>query len=151
MPTFDTDNMADLLGRKHDCLSQLHGLAQRQLALIEGEHMTDLLNLLAHKQRLLGVLQALDRQLAPFQGQSPEGRRWRSPELRTRCGQVLADCEALLAGILEHERSGESRLAARRDETAIRVQTAYAGHETHSAYTPDYSSAGQQLDLSTEG
>ncbi|MGE0609188.1 MAG: hypothetical protein AB7O62_19000 [Pirellulales bacterium] len=151
MHDLDTDSMADLIGRKHDCLSQLHDLARRQLSLIDGEQMIDLLNLLAHKQRLIGVLQALDRQLAPFGGQRPEDRHWRSPAARAECGRLLAECETLLGGILEHERRGETELIARREETAIRVQSAYAGHQAHQAYSADCSVAGQELDLSTEG
>lgn len=151
MTAGDTEQLADLVARKHDCLRQLHDLARRQFVLIEDEHISDLLVLLAHKQRLLGILQGVDQQLTPFRGQQPEQRVWRSNDIRQRTGELLGLCEQLLAEILECEKTGEARLLARRDETALRVKTAFSGHEAHQAYATDYSVAGGRLDFSTEG
>jgi hypothetical protein len=146
---FETDRLAELAGRRHECLSQLHALSRRQLELIDQEDMTQLLGVLAAKQRVLGELQEVERGLDPFRGQSPEERRWRTPETRRQCAELIARSETLFAEILRREKEGEEQMRRRRDETAVRLQGARAATQARSAYAGE-SARARRLDLSSE-
>lgn len=146
---FDTDRLAELAGRRHDCLSQLHALSRRQLELIDQEDMTQLLGVLAAKQRVLGELHEVERGLDPFRGQNPDERRWRTPEARRQCADTIAKSEALFAEIIEREREGEEQMRRRRDQSAVRLQTARAATQARTAYASGAARAGR-LDVSTE-
>ena len=146
---FETDRLAELAGRRHECLSQLHVLSARQLELIDQEDMTQLLGVLAAKQRVLGELQEVERGLDPYRGQNPDERRWRSPDARRRCGELIARSESLFAEILEREKEGEERMRRRRDETAVRLQGARAATLARTAYAGEAARA-RRLDLSSE-
>src|SRR3569832_2178058 len=109
---FDTDLLFDLAARRLECLVQLHALSRRQLDLIESEDTSTLLGVLAAKQRLLGELQELERGMDPFRSQDPEQRRWRNPETRQRCADLIARAQALFAEIIVDEKQGETRMQA---------------------------------------
>lgn len=146
---FETDRLAELAGRRHDCLNQLHVLSRRQLELIEQEDMTNLLGVLAAKQRLLGELQQVERGLDPFRGQHPDERRWRTPEARRRCAELIAHSESLFAEILEREKEGEEHMRRRRDQTAVRLQGVRTATQARSAYAGE-SPRASRLDVSSE-
>ena len=59
--------------------------------MIAAGEMSELLRMVAAKQQLIVALQAIEKQLAPFQSQTPEARAWSSAALRERCA---ADAEA---------------------------------------------------------
>lgn len=143
--------LAELVERKCDCLTQLHALSRRQMELIDNEQMTGLIDLLAGKQRLIGLLQGIDQQLAPYRGLPPAARAWSSDGDRARCASLLARCEALLADILRHEKLGEERLIERRNQTAARVASAWQGNEARGAYATAGQREGSSLDLFSEG
>jgi hypothetical protein len=146
----ETQRLSQLVAEKRDCLEQLLRLSEQQLSLIDEGRMTDLLNVLAAKQRLLSALSAVERLLAPFREQDPAARRWRAAADRVHCGELLADCERLLARALEREREGEARLRARRDETAAQLRGAQGAAAAHALYSAEQRTAPRRLDLSTE-
>jgi hypothetical protein len=146
---FDTDLLAELARRRHECLIQLRTLSRRQIELIESEEMSQLLGVLAAKQRLLGELNELERGMDPFRGQRPDERRWRSPELRQQCAELIARSEAVFAEIIADEKQGEARLQQHRDRAAARLQSARVATHARSAYVGD-SSYSTRLDLSSE-
>ena len=147
----DTDHLSDLICRKHRVLVQLRQLGRDQLALIEANDLTQLLKLLASKQRLLGELQSVERQLDPFRAQDPESRVWRSAEDRDRCARAAAECEAMREEIVQAERLSESRMTLRRDEAASRLQGLHQASQVRHAYIEPAQSDWRQLDLSSEG
>jgi hypothetical protein len=151
MTTLDTDILADLIDRKHGLLLQLRELGRRQLELIEANDLTQLLKLLASKQKLLTALQALERQLDPFRSQDPETRVWRAADDRDRCAQAASECEVVRAEIVQAERMSESRLTFRRDEAASRIQGVHQASQIRHAYTERTEHELRQLDLSSEG
>lgn len=146
---FETDLLAELARRRHECLVQLQILGGRQLALIEAEDMSQLMGVLAAKQRLLGELHELERGMDPFRGQPPDERQWRSPELRRQCAELIARSEAVFAEIIAGEMQGEVRLRRHRDQAAARLQGAHVATHARSAYVGD-SSYSTRLDLSSE-
>ena len=147
----ETDRLAELIDRKHQVLAHLHTLARQQLALVDGDDMSNLLALLASKQTLLDQLMAVEQQLHPFRDQDPAERVWRSADDRRRCAEQARQCEATLAEILALERRGESQLQRRRDDTATRLDQAHGAAQAHRAYTSAPTGGGGQLDLASEG
>jgi anti-sigma factor ChrR (cupin superfamily) len=100
----------------------------------------------------LSELQALDRDLAPYQQQTPQSRQWSSPAERTRCQQQAARCEAVLREILLIEKQAEEQMTQQRDAVAQRLATFNQSAQAARAYIP--AAAMPQtgmLDLSSEG
>lgn len=150
MSALETDALAELIHSKYECLVRLRDLGRRQLELIEASDMTALLDLLAVKQRPLMELQQIEKALGPFRGQDPRQRRWRTPELRQRCGERLTQCETLLSEIVSREKAAEGVLIRRRDETAKQLQGAHHAGQARQAYAITPNRRVSQLDLSSE-
>jgi flagellar biosynthesis/type III secretory pathway chaperone len=68
----ETDLLAQLIQSKLDCLSQLRRMGDKQLELVKADRITELLDLLAAKQRLLAELRRIERGLDPFRDQDPD-------------------------------------------------------------------------------
>ncbi len=105
-----TDNLSRLVVRKHGLLMQMRDVGRQQLALIAGGDMTLLLKLLASKQRLLGALHALERELSPFRREDPERRLWRTAADRQRCADLAEQCNSLLAEVVQMEQRSETQM-----------------------------------------
>ncbi len=125
MTELETDQLAGLITRKLTCLRRLCELGCQQMEMVHAGSMTQLLDLLAVKQRFLLELQRIERDLDPFRSQDPETRRWRSQADRARCAEELAECETLLAKIVEQEKTSEAALVKRREETAVKLHAAH--------------------------
>lgn len=145
-----TDRLAELIERKHRCLSELRTLGERQLELAREGQMTELLEVLAYKQRQIGVLQRIEQALDPFRGQIPEQRDWPNAEDRQRCAGQLAECQEMLAAILAQEKRSESELVRRRDDTEARLQGAHIAGQARGAYADNQRRHLGRLDLTSE-
>lgn len=92
-------------------------LSRRQRILIEEDRYTDLLQLIAQKQQVLGGL----TEIGSFSGGIVE--HWRgirdslAESVRRECEDILAESEALMSETLENESVGTGKLSARRDDT----------------------------------
>ena len=150
MSVLETDQLAELIDRKHTCLTELREIGARQLELVRGGEMTALLDVLAAKQRLLERLQSVERELAPFRSQSPESRKWRTELHRQRCSKQIDACEALLAEIIQQEKLGETELTQRRDAAAARLAGAHQAGRTRGAYMANETQHTGQLDMASE-
>ena len=128
-------------------LVQLQSLGERQWELVREGRMTELLDVLGLKQRVLLQLQAVERELDPFRGEEPDARPWRSPEARRRCREQLAECESILAAIVEQEKKSECELTRRRDEAARRLSGMHTAAEARSAYRAPSGGAPGRLNL----
>ncbi len=146
----ETDRLAQLIEQKHTILTQLRELSQRQSDLIQGGDIARLLSLLAAKQASLQDLQNVEKELDPYREQDPEQRQWRSPELRQRVRQVVADSQSLLQEIMQVEQVCESQLAQRRGDAAERLQGVHDVSSARKAYLQDAPSRVRQLDLTSE-
>lgn len=142
--------LTERMEQKLALLVQLRDLGLHQAALIGAGDMTQLLKLLAAKQRLLAALQSLERELDRFRSDDPEARVWTSLEHRRRCAETAAACEELLRTIVEQERQSESQMRLRREEAAVQLQGAHYVAEVHHAYLAEPLPASSQLDL-TQG
>ena len=146
----DTDTLAELIHRKHDCLARLREMGEVQLRLVREGSMSELLDVLAVKQQALAHLQAVETALEPFRSQDPEARCWRSPQTRQECAARLARCAALLAEIVEKERESERELIRRRDEAARQLQGVHRAGQARGAYVSRPVPRPGQLDLLSE-
>lgn len=151
MPELATDTLTALVRQKLDCLNQLWRLSGQQNELIEGGDISQLLKVLAAKQRLLNNLQVTEQQLNPFRDDDPEQRTWRSQEDRQHCAAMIEACEQLLAKVMQHEQQCEGQLRHRRDEAAQRLQGAHVASQARDAYAqhPSSNPTGN-LDISSE-
>jgi hypothetical protein len=150
MTEYETDILAELIGRKLHCLTRLQDMGQKQLALVRDGDMTQLLDILAAKQRVLWELQRIERAMDPFRGQDPDQRRWRTPEKRKETAHVLQRCETLLDDIVTREKQSEHELLRRRDEAAARLEGTHSASRARGAYIPTGPTVNSQLDLSSE-
>jgi hypothetical protein len=146
-----TDILAELVEKKHDLLVQLRDVGLRQMELIDGADITQLLKLLSSKQRLLVALQDVERRLNPFRRENPDDRIWRTPADRARCADLANRSEALLAEVVEQEKRSEAQLCVHRDRVAEELEGAHRAAEAASAYGENRWPLSPQLDLSSEG
>lgn len=151
MTALETDLLAELIQRKHACLTQLRAMGRKQFDTVVDGSMTDLLEILAAKQRVLADLQRVQRALAPFSAQDPSERQWSTPEQRQQCAAQLEQCDGLLREIVEQERQSESVLIRRRDEAAAQLQGVHAASQARGAYAGRSQASSRHLDLTSEG
>jgi hypothetical protein len=150
MTTYETDRLAELVRRKHLCLTQLRDLGRQQCDVVEQGDVNDLLRILGAKQLLITSMQEVERALDPFRQQDPESRVWRSSTDREACAVLVADCERIYRSILEQERESEGHLRRRRDSAAERLAEARAADEVRGAYSPAQVADHSSLDLTSE-
>lgn len=150
MATLPTTLLIDLIGRKHDCLTVLRDLATRQRELIDAGDMTQLLAVLADKQRVIGQLQTLEQELNPFRNDDPDRRIWSSDAERIRCASLADRSARLLEEILDGERRSEDVLRRRRDDTAHQLAAAHHSHNARGAYAESDRQPTSSLDLSAD-
>jgi hypothetical protein len=148
--TQSTTKLVECMVRKHDCLTQLLALGARQRELIETGEMTQLLNVLAEKQRSIASLQECEQALDPFRGDDPDRRVWAGEAERLHCAGLASRCERMFAEVLACEKHCEEALRRRRDETAEQLSAVHTGGTVHSAYTDMGPASASILDLSAE-
>ena len=144
-----TEQLAELIDRKHQCLLQLRDLGNQQAAFAAEGNLSDLLQVLAAKQQLIQLLQRLEQALEPYRHDEPDRRRWRQAEQRASCTRQAEDCRRLLAEILTQEKQSEAQMTLRRDEVARQLQGAHSAQQTRSAYTQQVGLVTGMLDLSS--
>jgi flagellar biosynthesis/type III secretory pathway chaperone len=129
-----TTLLADLVHRKHHVLAQLVDAGRQQREIVDQGETSALLKLLASKQTMIAALQQIERDIKPFYEEDPDARVWSSAEARAACAAKAAECNRLLAEILELERSSADRMTVRRNEVAAQLQHVYAAGQARSAY-----------------
>jgi flagellar biosynthesis/type III secretory pathway chaperone len=132
--TLPTTQLADLIRRKHAVLMQLCEVGRRQKDVVERGETTALLELLAAKQTMITLLQQVERDLAPFQSEHPDARVWESAEARVRCAAQAAECNQLLAAVVELERHCAEQMTVRRNDVAAQLKQVVTAGQARSAY-----------------
>ena len=129
-----TEQLAELIRKKHQVLVQLLDIGRRQADLVSGGEIAALLKLLAGKQHLIAALQELERSLKPYYAENPETRVWRTPADRTQCAAMATECNALLEEIVSLEKRGAEQMDARKNEVAEQLQQVHAAAHVRNAY-----------------
>lgn len=119
---------------KHQCLVQLRDLGTKQCQLIVQDDMESLLKLLAVKQQVIVTLQSVEKKLDHYRDELPEDRIWRTPEDRAECAAAAQTCRELLDEVVRMEKTNESKMILKRDETATKLQHAHAANRAREAY-----------------
>jgi flagellar biosynthesis/type III secretory pathway chaperone len=148
-PSLDTNTLTQLLAQKCEVLLQLRQLVGRQFELIDASNLSQLLNLLSEKQRLITTLQKIQQQLDPFRAQQPEQRQWPSEGDRRRCADLADACQRLLAEVVEIDKQSENRLVLRRDEAATQLQNVHFAIQARQAYVEPTGPTKTFVDLSS--
>lgn len=146
-----TDQLADLISRKHECLGQLYELGRQQLALVEAGDITALMHVLSAKQQLIATFRKIEAGIDPFRCEKPEERVWRSPADRADCAARIEQSETLFREILEQEKRSEQSLQRRRDDAAHQLQGVHAARNARGAYSAHQGRAADRSDLTIEG
>lgn len=134
MSSLATDNLAALIRKKHQILMQLREIGLRQQKFVQESQTSSLLQLLGAKQHLIAALQMVERSLRPFQDEDPDQRVWRTANDRADCARRAAECQQLLAEVMEIERQQEAQMIERRDEVTERLRRADSAHQAAAAY-----------------
>ena len=134
MNQLSTDNLAELIRRKHQILMQLRDIGLRQEKLVDDSATTALLQLLGAKQHLIGALQMVERGLRPFQVEDPDDRHWRCDADRAACAERAEECRRLLGEVMKLERSQEAKMIERRNEVAEQLRRAGTANQAVGAY-----------------
>ena len=140
MSKLTTDNLADLIEKRHRCLLQLRDLGHKQAELIASGQMGPLLRLIGAKNQLIAALQSVEQGLAPYHAEDPDQRNWPTKEARDRCAQLADACQRLLSELMELERQNEQNIIQRRDQVASQLQAAQAADAARGAYQAHQSS-----------
>jgi len=150
MTTLDTDLLAELIRGRLVCLTKLRDMGRKQIEFVEAGQTTELLDLLAAKQRVFVEFQRIERQLAPFRDQDPDQRRWRTTDQRQECARRLDECDTLLGEIVTQEKQSGRELTRRRDDLAARLQGMRLAGQARGAYTAQSRPTASRIDLTSE-
>lgn len=123
--------------------------AQQQRAFIDAEAYDQLLDLLKSKQDLLDHLGRLAREQLPLRSAWRDDRGQISADDRVRCEAVIDETEALLARLIAEEQACAERMTARRDATALSLQSLSVGVQAQHAYHPADDPVLSRFDLNT--
>ena len=121
----DTKSQPDLLDvlqrRREFCRAMLE-LSRRQSELIEDGKFSELLQLIAQKQRVLEHLAELGRSFGGIVDFWKSVRDRLAADVRSRCQAAIDEAESLLAESMALEKQGTAALSQRRDETRGRLK-----------------------------
>ena len=148
-PELPTDRLAQLIGKKLAVLERIREISRRQLEVVDVSEPSELMTVLAGRDRLLKVLHAIEREIDPFRGEDPDQRVWRSPEARRACRQAADRSDALLDEIMLFDKQVESELRRRRDHTAEQLNAAQSATQARKAFAPSMPRKPGGLDLSS--
>ena len=146
----DTDQLAALLGHKHQVLARLAAVARRQLELIAVGDWAGLMQELSAKSRLVDALCDVERRLNPYRADDPEQRTWPDAAVHHECRRLTAECGEMLTEIVRMEKESESLLVRRRDEARSRLHGMHTAATAQAAYLSTESITAGSLDLSSE-
>ena len=145
----DGATLAALMRERRDILRGLHEVGKRQIDIIAAGHMSELMSLLAQKQRPLNRLGEIAELLKPFANQDHRHRSWPSQECQDQCRADQRDCERLHVELLAIEAQCESALEVSRESIRQELQRIDVARQAATSYssceTP--STTGGRLDL----
>lgn len=115
-------DLLDVLQRRREFCRAMLELSRQQSSLIDDGNFTELLQLIAQKQRVLEHLAELGRSFGGIVDFWKSVRERLTADVRSRCQSAIDDAESLLAESMALEKQGTAALAQRRDETQGRLK-----------------------------
>jgi hypothetical protein len=114
--------LLDVLQRRREYCRAMLELSRRQAALIDDGNFSELLQLIAQKQRVLEHLAELGRTFGGIVDFWKSVRDRLATDARSKCQAAIDDAESLLAESMALEKQGTETLSQRRDETQGRLK-----------------------------
>ena len=147
METTDTQQLSALIERQVNVLSALKMLAVQQAECLGADHVELLLSLIARKQPLIEEFLQIHTELKPFRDQDPDKRAWSDTKARTRCQELLENCNKLHQEIERLESLALGELELNRNAIAAQLQDCRDATLASTAYLTDSILAESSLDL----
>ena len=130
----DSEHLYQLIEQKLKLLEQLAACSGNQMQYVDAENLEALLEILAAKQRMLLEIEGIDRQITGYHVDNPDDRVWPSQEMRSRCREMVSQCDQLVREALANDQLAEQQLMYKKNAVKqqllqvsdkIRVQGAY--------------------------
>ena len=115
-------DLLDVLQRRREYCRAMLELSRRQAGLIDDGNFTELLQLIAQKQRVLEDLADLGRSFGGIVDFWKSVRDRLAVDVRSKCQSAIDDAESLLAESMALEKQGTTVLTQRRNETQGRLK-----------------------------
>ena len=115
--SIQTDELLRVLKSRREYCRAMMQLADEQQTLIETNRTSELLQLIAQKQRVIDGLTQLGQAFGGLAVYWKQIRDGLPAGVRAECDAILAESEVLLAAALEREAQGTRQLTQRRDQT----------------------------------
>lgn len=139
-----------LLSEQCSLYAQLGDLALGQRTLITGDRPELLLGVLGERQRLIDRLEALGGRLRPYLSEWRAVRAGLSAADARRVDQLVAEVNARLKSIIDKDAADAELLAARKSETARRVQSSRTVRQAGAAYAASGDATGAAREWTEE-
>lgn len=133
-------------------LRELLEIGNRQIAVIESEQMSELMQLLSLKQMPLNRLAEVAEAIGEAAQDDPATRRWDSDTSRALCRQKQDECEQMHLELLAIEAECETALLHSRQLIQQKLDRLDAGHQAANSYADAQAmtTQGGRLDLSSD-
>lgn len=142
-----TDTLSELIAKRLAIIERIVELSQKQLEVVRNGEISVLLGLLGLKQKFLGELGNIERELDPFRNEKPEDRVWTEESKRERCEATIKYCEELLAYVMELDALSEREISEKKDRTEERLKKLDQGTTVHNAYAKQHLREQAHFDL----
>lgn len=123
-----------LLSEQRELYVRLGMLTDSQRSLITSDQPQRLLTVLSERQKLIDRLECLAEKLRPYQKQWARLRSELAPVETEQVDRLLAEVDALLAGILTKDKADAQLLAARKGVVGQAMTTLKTGKQAKAAY-----------------
>ena len=130
--------LLQLLMQQYHVLKRLAELTNKQSPLIADNCITELLELLLEKQRVVDDLSFVQSQLAPFSVLDAQQRHWPDVESRRAAQTAAKLCDELLLRISSCESADQEALQSNRDRLAEQLSSFHQAAGAYRAYKDDH-------------
>ena len=147
----DGDDLSRLVLQRWQVLDELLRLSRQQLDASRDGRMSEVMTLLAAKQKPLSALAVISGELQSAIDDDPDSRHWNVASGRHECRQQHQECERMLVDLMQLESDSESALTISRDAIANRISEGEGHRRATSAYSGNVrkASTGGNLDLTS--
>ena len=128
------EEILEILNRRRKHCRDLLNLSRQQNGVIHLSDYSQLMTILAQKQRVLGRLDEIKRRHPDL------GQQWRAlrdsgqATVRSDCEMIMAETETILAELLQTEKNGAQQLVERRNATRRQLESISQGVHVNEIY-----------------
>ena len=130
----NAEQLKQLLDQRFDLLEQLIAQSERQSDCIKQNQMTDLMQILSSRQKMIEALTQVSRKLREAVGDDPESRVWKDSAERGIYRRRQEKCDQMHQDLLAIEAQCESMLQENRLEIETKMHQLDRGHHAANRY-----------------